>query len=115
MSGFDSGLQAGDRVLIDGIPASVVITADQMHGPPPGELTASVKIEPVQHASIEGCSIEADELDRQLAAYPELGSQWGAKMATGTVISINLKRESITVRDNTTSESVTIPMTQESE
>lgn len=111
----DSRFRAGDRVSIDGVPASIVIAADQMTGMLPIDSIVDATIEHVLPATSNGRSDEAEILDIQLSKFPQPGSNWESEIATGTVTSINLKHQSFTVRDNFTGESVTVPLTQESE
>lgn len=111
----DPGFRPGDRVLIDGVRALVVVAADQVVGSvPPGAFSDS-RIDRDLTAESGHESSEADMLDVLLGTFPQPGDRWQSETVSGIVTSINLKMESFTVRDKLTGETVTIPRTDESE
>jgi hypothetical protein len=102
-------LEPGAMIERDGLIAQVVVTTAQL-----GESRSNVIAEPAA-VSVVGSSsstidsVSSRELDRILGQLPPLGSDWTSREVTGTVVSVDFKRQSFFVRSADTSDVVTVP------
>ncbi|MEJ7838183.1 MAG: hypothetical protein WKF81_05160 [Thermomicrobiales bacterium] len=111
----DEHFESGERILVDGAPAAVVIGTSQFIKVMTELHTETGSMERIEAVQGESASREADALDSLLALFPQPGSQWTDDNRFGSVTSINLKSETFTVKFDSTGDIVTFPLSQESE
>lgn len=111
----DEHFDSGERLLIDGTPAIVVIGTNQLVNTLTGWQLKTGSIQRIEPGLGKPVSGEADSLDAVLAKFPVPGTTWLDATHVGLVTSINLKSETFTVRLDATGDIVTLPLVLESE
>ena len=107
--------ETGDAVLLDGLPASVVVVPNQIHGSFASSIARYAVVESEEAVLQRSTGSEADALDRILREFPQPGSPWALEMRTGTVVSINVRKRTVDVKHSESGETETIPFEPEGE
>jgi hypothetical protein len=105
----DRDLAPGTWIELGGQIAQVVATVEQLGDSLSNVEAAPIAVSGIAFSASSNDSAASRELDRLLELLPSLGSLWESADVSGTLVSVNLKRRTLSVRRSDTSDIVTVP------
>jgi hypothetical protein len=105
----DVALEPGTRTAFDGLLATVIVSSDQLLDSLTNVVPVPVEISLAELPKALDSSTASRELDQILVTIPALGSRWESDQVSGMVVSIDLKREMISVLDTESDEVAIVP------